>query len=207
MGPGFLLHSPGLGGMRIAVGLAAAVHVAWLAAWCFGGGAKVPAGVQPSMRDLVRGIGFALDPDKVSDALKAPASTRAPAGEDAASTGVAEPPEAPADEGPIRQSPQQRLSCPSGYYLKEQLCIPFESENLNPYQGLANTARMMLVGAAVLAAISLALMVQSAGLLQLLGGMLLGATLALALAAVAIGNRIGDEVSGTASRAAAGRPL
>jgi hypothetical protein len=66
---------------------------------------------------------------------------------------------------------------------------------------------MMLVGAAVLAAISLALMVQSAGLLQLLGGMLLGATLALALAAVAIGNRIGDEVSGTASRAAAGRPL
>ncbi|MFA5140552.1 MAG: hypothetical protein WC728_15085 [Elusimicrobiota bacterium] len=221
-----LLHSPGLGGLRIAIGLAVAVHAAWFAAWYWGGMAPAsaedgesPAGVRPSMRDLVRGLGFVLDPDKMPDALKASAESGARAGEDAAPI-----PEGAADmgrlgsgsvdPGPIRQSPQQRLSCPSGYYLKGEICAPIESENKTPYQGLTDTARMMLIGAAVLAAIGLVLMTQCAGPLQILGGMLLGATLALALAAVAIGNQIGDEygqkpqkeaVDGSASRAVEGR--
>ena len=105
------------------------------------------------------------------------------------------------------------LSCPSGYALSGTMCQPLQAQNVAPYQGLVDTARKMLIAAAILAALGLFLLLGKGGApgMQILGGLLLGAAVALALAAMVIGNTIQSEYGQTPQKkaidAGAGRAL
>ncbi|MBI5595247.1 MAG: hypothetical protein HY928_04070 [Elusimicrobia bacterium] len=107
-----------------------------------------------------------------------------------------------------------RLSCPSGYTLDGGDCRALQGENKTPYQGLADTAKTLLILGAVLAAVGLLLVTRPLPWMQIVGGMMLGAAAALILIALAIGadikNRYGqgaqkDSIDSAGSRAGQGK--
>lgn len=102
------------------------------------------------------------------------------------------PPMVTQQGGPRNAGPD--ISCPPGTHLiNGNACKPIETRNVTPYQGLVDLARKFLWAAAILAVLGLFLLIKGGPGGQLMGGLLLGAALALALAAVAIGNTIEKE--------------
>lgn len=110
----------------------------------------------------------------------------------AGASAPAAPPMAMQEGGPRNASPV--MNCPAGTQLiNGNACKPIETRNVTPYQGLVEMARKFLIAAAVLAVLGLFLLMKGGPGGQLLGGLLLGAAIALAVAAMMIGNTIEKE--------------
>jgi len=98
------------------------------------------------------------------------------------------------DEKTVVPPSENEEICPSGTVKSGGVCVPVSGENKTPYQGILDQAKMFLFGAAAMAALGLFLLTRTGNpMAQIIGGILLGAAAALVLAAVSIGNFIGDK--------------
>ncbi len=100
-------------------------------------------------------------------------------------------------EGGPKMGGSAQATCPSGYVYDGAACQPLKTQDVTPYKNLVELARKFLIGAAILAALGLFLLIKGGPSGQLMGGLLLGAAAALALAAMAIGNTIKQDYDQT----------
>ncbi|MBI4346835.1 MAG: hypothetical protein HY553_08265 [Elusimicrobia bacterium] len=117
--------------------------------------------------------------------------------------GAPAPQDTPGEGGPTfgRAPP----TCPAGYTFDGSDCLPPPTKDVTPYKNLVELARKFLIAAAILGALGLFMLMKGGPSGQLLGGLLLGAALALALAAMAIGNTIKQDYDQTPQKEAIDR--